>query len=125
MTDINSYTGKRYGFMSYNCWQHVVAVRKDVGVKTKTYSVISMTASVIASKFNSERSRNEHGLTFVTEPKNYDIVIFKRKITGVDYHHCGIWFDEWISHSCNIARQVIFQPLEEAIKNRRGVELWR
>lgn len=125
MIDINSYTGKPYGFMTYNCWQHVVAVRHAVGIKTKMYTVVSMAAGVVASKFNSERTRNEHGLTLVTHPKNYDIVIFIRPVAGIDYYHSGIWFNGWVSHSCNIVKQVIFQPLEEAVKNRREVELWR
>lgn len=123
--NINSYTGIRYGFMTYNCWQHVVAVRKDAGIKTKMYTVASMSAGVIASKFNTERVRNNHGLILITEPKNFDIVIFKRVVVGVDYYHAGIWFKGWISHSCNIAGQVIFEPLRDAIKIRRGIELWR
>lgn len=125
IVDINFYTGKRYGFMTYNCWQHVVAVRKAAGIKTKMYTVASMAAGVVASKFNTERTRNEHGLILVTEPKNFDIVIFKRPVAGIDYYHAGIWFNGWVSHSCNIAEQVIFEPLREAIKNRREVELWR
>lgn len=125
MIDINFYTGKPYGFMTYNCWQHVVTVRRAVGIKTKMYTVVSMAAGVVASKFNSERARNEHGLELVTHPKNYDIVIFIRPVAGIDYYHAGIWFNGWVSHSCNVAKQVIFQPLGEAIKNRREVELWR
>lgn len=123
--DINFYTGKSYGFMRYNCWQHVVAVRKDVGIKTKMYTVASMTAGVVASKFNIERTRNQHGLMLVDSPRNYDIVIFIRPTAGTDYYHAGIWFNEWVSHCCNIAGQVIFEPLREAVKNRRDVELWR
>lgn len=123
--DINFYTGKRYGFMTYNCWQHVVAVRKAAGIKTKMYTVASMARGVVASEFNTEQIRNEHGLILVTEPKNFDIVIFKRSVAGTDYYHAGIWFNGWVSHCCNVAKQVIFEPLREAIKNKREVELWR
>jgi len=111
--------------MTYNCWQHVVTVRRAVGIKTKMYTLVSMAAGVVASKFNTERTRNEHGLELVIHPKNYDIVIFIRPVAGTDYYHAGIWFDGWVSHSCNVAKQVIFQPLQEAVKNRREVELWR
>jgi len=111
--------------MTYNCWQHVVAVRKSAGIKTKMYTVASMAAGVVASKFNTERTRNTHGLILVTEARNFDIVIFKRPVASIDYYHAGIWFNDWVSHSCNIVGQVIFEPLTEAIKNRRDVEFWR
>lgn len=125
MIDINTYTGKRYGFMTYNCWQHVVSVRKDAGIETKMYTVASMIPGVIASKFNTERSKNLHSLILVTKPQNYDIIIFVRSIVGTDYHHAGIYYDEHISHCCNAVGQVILEPLREAIKNRRSIEFWR
>lgn len=123
--NINNYTGKRYGFLIYNCWQHVVAVRKDVGIKTKMYTVVSMSVDVIASKFNTERTSNQHGLTLITEPGNYDIVIFIRPVAGTDYYHAGIYYNAWISHCCNIRKQVVFEPLSEAVKFRRKIEFWR
>lgn len=125
MININSYTGKRYGFMTYNCWQHIVCVRKDAGIKTKMYTVVSMAGEVVASKFNEERTKNEHGLTLITKPQNYDIIIFVRSMVGTDYHHAGIYYDEYISHCCNAVGQVILEPLRNAVKNRRSIEFWR
>lgn len=125
MIDINSYTGKPYGFMTYNCWHHVVAVRNAVGMKTKMYTAITMTASAISSKFNVERVKNEHGLILISKPRNYDIVIFKRPVARIDYYHAGIWFNGWVSHSCSIFKQVVFEPLKEATTIRTEVEFWR
>ncbi len=125
MLCINNYTGKRYGFLTYNCWHHVVNVRKDVGIKTKVYTVTSMAVGVIASKFNTERISNQHGLTLITEPQNYDIIIFIRPVAGTDYYHAGIYYNNYISHCCNIRKQVVLEPLSEAVKLRRKIEFWR
>lgn len=111
--------------MTYNCWQHVVSVRKDAGIKTKIYTVASMVPAVIASKFNIERAKNQHGLTKIIKPQNYDIIIFVRPMVGVDYHHAGIYYEGHISHCCNAVGQVILEPLRDAVKNRRSIEFWR
>jgi len=120
MIDINSYTGKRYGFMSYNCWQHVVAVRHAVGIKTKMYVAKTDTVGEISLTFDIILHENKNNFISMTELKNYDIVIFKRPVAGINYYHAGVWFNGWVSHSCSVARQVVFEPLREAVKNRRS-----
>lgn len=111
--------------MTYNCWQHVVSVRTDAGMKTKMYTAVSMIPAIIASKFNTVRNENQHDLIKVTNPQNYDIIIFVRPMAGIDYHHAGIYYDKYISHCCNAVGQVILEPLTYAVKNRRSVEFWR
>jgi len=127
--DINSYTGKRYGFFSYNCWQHVIAVRKDAGVNVEIDINSLSKSNIVHHDWGSLASfRNNHGLILLmsqNKARNFDIMIFKRPISDVNYYHAGIWFNGWISHSCNTVGQVIFEPLRQVMANRKGFEIWR
>ncbi len=124
---IHSYTGKPYRFKGYNCWDHVTAVRKDAGLKTKYF-----TCSCVAQGYrliNDIMETNNHGLTSVNlkddSLKDFDIVLLSRKSRGRVEYHCGVYYNGFVSHAHIGARQVMCARLEDLTKQYESVTFWR
>lgn len=122
---IHDYTGKRFSFRNYNCWQHVIAVRHAADISTMTNQTIDMSPPTACSDFNPSRVRIAHGLELTHKPRNYDILVYHFKTAHLLYWHCGIVFNGCVSHCCQIAKQVIFQPMDRLISDKQGVQFWR
>ena len=120
--DINSYTGIPYHFTAYNCWGHVVKVRKDAGLETKLFTSESPTTLAIARAFKKGRADKNNGLTVVQYPKDYDIVIGTKK--GI-LPHSGVYYAGYVSH-CGAGRgAVCTSEYSEFVKDYGDIELWR
>ena len=66
-----------------------------------------------------------NGLTKVTAPKNFDIVIGHKKTGTRNAYHCGLFFDNNIIHCDRKLRQVVAQSTQEFYKGFDGVKFWR
>jgi len=108
--------------MAYNCWLHVVKVRKDAGLDTKLFTSGSATALSIARAFKAGRADKKNGLTVVSSPQDYDIIIGTKK--GV-LPHAGVYYDGYITH-CGAGRgAVCTTEYKEFISTYGAVEIWR
>lgn len=120
---IESYTGKAYNFRRYNCWHHVVAVRADAGIKTKTFKPRTM-----ANAFRiitAEMQRLDQGMLRVDSPEDYDVIIAIVPNTDPLEYHCGIYHKGMVSHACRCARQVMLEPFDKFMANYEGAVFWR
>lgn len=120
--NITDYTGKAYDFKTYNCWHHVSAVRKDIGVETPRYDVSRPIE--IAPAFDGIRS-DDNGLTRVSEVRDYDIVLMGVDVGGRVVWHAGVYFAGYVSHCECSARQVRLELFSDIKKNYTRVEFWR
>lgn len=123
MEDLSVYIGKRYRFRSYNCWTHVVAVRADFGIKTKSYG--PRTVKDAFEVITAEMQKLDHNMTLVSEPQNFDIVIAEKTHLGVKTYHCGIYHNGNVNHCCNIFGSVRSQRINEFLQEYESHTIWR
>lgn len=117
------YIGKPYSFRNYNCWTHACAVRADNGIKTAPFNPKDLRG---AFELITEKMKGwDHGLWEVESPKNYDIVIVTKSTSGRQIHHCGVFYDNKITHCCRTRKQVVLDSYEKFIKDYQGVTFWR
>lgn len=120
--NINAYTGKPYNFRTYNCWSHVRAVRKDAGLETPEFNVIS--PKDINTAFEDGHAAPK-GLQQVFNPQNYDAVLLGTRTGGRIVWHAGVYFDGMVSHCALYARQVKLESLSDLKQVYREIEFWR
>lgn len=119
---IHDYTGKAYDFATYNCWDHVRAVRAYAGIETPDFDCSSPADVTDAIEHGREIRK---GLVLVSTPRNYDAVLMKFKSGGRADWHAGVYVDGIVSHCDMRARQVRIDPLDELVKRCKRVEFWR
>lgn len=120
--NINAYTGKPYNFRTYNCWHHVIAVRRDAGLETPEFNVTSPTQ--INDAFEDGHAATK-GLRQVFVPQNYDAVLMGVKTGGRIVWHAGVYFDGMVSHCALHARQVKLDALSDLKDTYTEIEFWR
>ena len=120
--NINAYTGKPYNFRIYNCWHHVRAVRKDAGLETPEFNVMS--PRDINQAFDDGHAATK-GLTQVFEPRNFDAVLLGAKTGGRIVWHSGVYYDGMVSHCAMYARQVKLDALSDLMQVYQEIEFWR
>lgn len=120
--NITNYTGLAYNFRTYNCWHHVVNVRKDAGLKTPDFNVAN--PMLINYAFDSGHE-NPKGLTRQQVPKDYDIVLLGFKHAGRIVWHSGVYYGGNVSHCERIAKQVKYEPLADLRAVYTEIEFWR
>ncbi|HID7510321.1 TPA: hypothetical protein ACXHW4_004220 [Enterobacter hormaechei] len=120
--NINDYTGRAYNFRRYNCWQHVREVRRDAGMETPEFDVISPTQ--IQAAFDDGHAAPK-GLEQVFEPKNFDAVLMCQKVAGRLVWHAGVYYEGFVSHCELAARQVRLEPLSDLKLRYPEIEFWR
>jgi hypothetical protein len=123
MGDITKHIGMPYSFRRFNCWDYVVFARKDFGIKTKLFKPSTLKESF--QVITAQMGKLESGLSLVTDPQNFDIVIVERVISGNKVYHCGIYHEGNVSHCCNHFGSVRYESFAEFKKNYNGVTLWR
>ena len=117
------YNGIAYSFRNYNCYDHVVRVRKDNGIKTKLFKPRNIDTAF--SVISAEMQKLDHGLTKADTPENYDIVFVSKTISGRKVHHCGIYFDGLVSHCDRTAKQVRMEQLADFSATYEAPTFWR
>lgn len=120
--NISAYTGKPYNFRAYNCWHHVRAVRKDVGLETPEFNVMS--PRDINQAFEDGHAATK-GLEQVFTPQNYDAVLMGVKTGGRIVWHAGVYFEGMVSHCAMYARQVKLDLLSDLKQVYQEIEFWR
>lgn len=120
--NINDYTGLPYNFRTRNCWHHVRNVRRDAGLGTPEFDVISPTQ--IQTAFDDGHAAPK-GLKQVFEPQNFDAVLMYVKTGGRLVWHAGVYYDGFVSHCELAARQVRLESLSDLKDRYEGFEFWR
>lgn len=120
--NINDYTGLPYDFRRRNCWHHVRAVRRDAGLDTPVFDVIS--PRKIDAAF-AEGHADPKGLTKHESPENFDAVLMGERIGKRLVWHAGIYYNGLVSHCSLASRQVILQPLNDLRQQYAEIEFWR
>lgn len=120
--NINDYTGLPYNFRTRNCWHHVRNVRRDAGLETPEFDVIS--PAQIQAAFDDGHAYPK-GLEQVFEPHNFDAVLMAQKVAGRLVWHAGVYFDGFVSHCELAARQVRLEPLSDLRSRFSEIEFWR
>ena len=120
--NINDYTGRAYNFRRYNCWQHVRTARRDAGLETPEFDVISPTQ--IQAAFDDGHAAPK-GLEQVFEPKNFDAVLMCQKVAWLLVWHAGVYYEGFVSHCELAARQVRLEPLSDLKLKYPEIEFWR
>lgn len=119
---IHDFTGKAYNFRLYNCWTHVTAVRKSVGLETPDFNVASPAS--INQAFD-DGHENPKGLTRQQTPQDFDIVLLGFKHAGRIVWHSGVYFKGHVSHCERVAKQVRLELLSDLLPIYSEVEFWR
>ncbi len=117
------YVGKPYSFRKYNCFHHVVAVRKDFGIKTTTFQ--PKTLAVAFELITAQMSVLDHGLSLVESPQNFDVVFVEHKVNGKKRYHCGVYYDGYVSHCCVDFGSVRHELIDNFTNGYDGVTFWR
>lgn len=122
MTDINSYTGLPYDFRRRNCWHHVMNVRKDAGLETPDFNVIS--PRQIDQAFDDGHAAPK-GLQQVFTPQDYDVVLLGARTGKRIVWHAGVYYAGMVSHCAMYARQVKLDALADLRQHYSEIEYWR
>lgn len=120
--NINSYTGLPYDFRRRNCWHHVRNVRRDAGLETPEFDVIS--PKQIDAAFAAGRSDTK-GLTQEDSPQNFDAVLMAKRVGSRLVWHAGVYYNGLVSHCELAARQVKLEPLVDLRQQYSRIEFWR
>lgn len=120
--NITAYTGMAYNFRTMNCWQYVRLVRKDAGIETPSFDVVSPVQ--INDAFDGGHADSK-GLERVTEPRNYDAVLMGKKMAGRIVWHSGVYYDGMVSHCERMAKQVRLESLADIKQRYPEIEFWR
>lgn len=120
--NINDYTGLPYNFRRRNCWHHVRNVRRDAGLETPEFDVIS--PAQIQAAFDDGHAAPK-GLEQVFEPQNFDAVLMGAKVAGRLVWHAGVYYEGFVSHCELAARQVRLEPLSDLKLKYPEIEFWR
>lgn len=120
---IDKYNGIAYNFRTYNCWHHGSKVRADNNIKTKPFSVRTMSEAFKLIK--AEMSELGHGLRRVESPNDFDIVIVSKSHGSREVYHCGVYYGGYVSHCSREFGGVIIETLNEFTNNYETVSLWR
>lgn len=120
--NISAYTGLAYDFRRRNCWHHVRNVRKDAGIETPAFDVLSPVG--INSAF-SDAHDDPKGLVQVEFPSNYDAVLMGIKSADRIVWHAGVYFDGMVSHCDRLSRQVRLELLTDLKQQYAEIEFWR
>ena len=121
--NINNYTGLPYNFRTRNCWHHVRNVRRDAGIDTPEFDVVS--PSLANSVFLSGQNENSKGLVRVYNPQNYDAVLLGQRHGGRIVWHSGVYFDGRVSHCEMAAKQVKLESMADIKTRYTEIQFWR
>lgn len=120
---MNLYIGKPYSFRKFNCWDYVAKVRADNNIKTKLFQPVNMENAF--DTITAEMQKLGHGLTKVTTPRDFDIVITKKDTSKRPIYHCGLFYGGGVAHCSVQEKQVVYSSLSEFKANANGVTFWR
>ena len=127
--NIMQYLGIPYDIhnsVGVNCWGLYKLVKKQEQNKdVLVFTPSGIDTPSISAKFDRELSIGRHDHTKVTNPKNFDLALFTRKIRKSTIYHCGVWLDGKILHAKGSGQsgQVWYDSL--ASFDKWGVEYWR
>jgi|TARA_R110000751_G_scaffold40080_2_gene95176 hypothetical protein len=112
-----------YSFMRFNCWDFVVKVRKDNGLRCETFRPKKLrdAFALISSHLESDHL----GFEKVETLKNFDIILCDKKLGKLSIFHCGIYFDGMIYHCDRGRGQVTLDKLDAFTKQFESVTFWR
>lgn len=94
---MKNYNGRRFSFKFYNCYHHVVDVRKDAGLLTPPINMPESKEQI----WPEIKRVIELSAMPVDKPQNYDVAIF-----GGAVGHIGVYIDGLISH-CNASNRCV------------------
>ena len=121
MNPLTEYTGKAYNFLTYNCWDHVKAVRAKVGIDTPKFDCTS--PNFINDTFIDAHD-NSKGLTQSETPNDYCAVLMASKRGRRVLWHSGVYLNGMVSHCDRFSRQVRIDTLKSIIEKSERVEFW-
>lgn len=117
------YIGRPYSFRGFNCWDYVSLIRKENGIKTKKYQPVNIENAF--EIITAEMQKLGNGLTQVSTPDDFVIVI-GHKYNGKRYsYHCGIYYKGDVMHCDRHLRQVVCETYNDFKSKFEGVKLWR
>ncbi len=121
--NINDYTGKIYNFRTYNCWNHVRAVRAAVGIDTPLFDVVRPCDA--NATFESGQKTDSKGLVHVDVPQNFDAVLMGCRHGGRIIWHSGVYYMGYISHCERAAKMVKLEAINDIRKRYQEIQFWR
>lgn len=116
---IDFMVGTPYVFRTFNCWDYVAKVRVDNGIKTKLFKPKNLDNAFKMVK--AEMQKLGHGLTKVSSPENFDIIITRKG----EVYHCGLYYNNDVVHCSRQLRQVVKESFADFTKPYEEYTLWR
>jgi len=120
---IDFYIGKPYSFRDFNCWDYVALVRSENGIKTRKYQAVNLGNAF--EIITAEMQKLGNGLTLVSNPADFDIIIAHKKKGESLVYHCGLYYKGEIMHCDRNLKQVVAQNYKEFSQGFEGVKIWR
>lgn len=115
--------GKPYSFRSFNCWDYAVKIRKMNNIVTKQFKPRDLTNAF--EVITAEMQKLDHGLTKVSMPQNFDIIILDKRDRGRLIYHCGIYHDGNVAHCSRASGQVLYESYKDFTNSYDGAVIWR
>lgn len=120
---MNQYIGLPYSFSKFNCWDFVVKVRNDNGLKCEVFRPKKLRD---AFSLISKHLRREHaGLTEVKSLQDYDIIMCEKMLGKFSTFHCGIYYQGLVYHCDRSKGQVSYDNLKDFTKPYKSYSFWR
>lgn len=120
---IAKFIGIPYRFKTMNCWHFVVMVRKEFDIKTRMFKTRTMEDAF--NVITAQMSIVDNGLSLVSEPQDFDIVIVEKMRGGRRVYHCGVYYEGGVLHCDNAFKSSRYEPLEQFKEDYKGVTFWR
>jgi len=117
------YIGLPYSFSRFNCWDFVVIVRKDNGLKCDVFR-----PKKLREAFNliMDHLHGDHaGLEKVKSLQNYDIIMCEKEFGKDSTFHCGIFYNGLVYHCDRSKGQVTYDNLDDFSEPYKSVTFWR
>ena len=123
MIDLTQYIGIPYHFRTFNCWDLVVKIRANFGIKTKMFKPKTLKDSFRV--VTAEMQKLDHNLTIADTPQNFDIIIAMVIVNGKRTYHTGVYTDGFVTHCCNLFGSVRQEPYASFTVKFDEVTIWR
>ena len=115
-----------HNISGYNCFALVGLVYSELfGESIPVFTAKSNSPRDIAATFSAAFATGEHGFKKTDEPKDFDVVVFKKGTRFGSIFHCGILYKKKVLHASSCTKSSAYQNIEMAGEGFTEIEYWQ
>ncbi len=115
-----------HNISGYNCFALVGLVYSELfGQSVPVFTAKTNSPRDIAATFASAFATGEHGFKKTDKPKDFDVIVFKKKTRFGYVFHCGILYKNKVLHASSSTKSSTYQSVKMAGEGFEEIEYWQ